>query len=257
MTDQNKTNKQLIEELQNLRKTVKTYESDLSKHKKSEEIEHAKVQRHQEILNTIQEGYYEADNAGRFTFFNDNLCRILGYSKEEVFGLNYQQYLDDEDAKKVFQAFNAVYSTGKPVKIMDFELIRQDGTRKFVDISVSPIRDSIGQTNGFRGIVRDISNRKRIEQEKITREKLQGIIEIAGATSHELNQPLQSVSLACQFLLSNMKDDDPLYKIAKQMMTDVNRMSKITDNLGHITRYETKEYIEGQKIIDIGKASKK
>jgi PAS domain S-box-containing protein len=73
-------------------------------------------EKYRSILETIQEGYYEVDLAGNLTFFNDVLCRILGYSKEELIGMNYQQYEDKESLKEVFQTYNKVYNTGGPIK---------------------------------------------------------------------------------------------------------------------------------------------
>ena len=63
-------------------------------------------EKYRTILENIQEGYFEVDLAGNFTFFNDSICRILDYSKVELSGMNNRQYTDKEESKKVFQAYN-------------------------------------------------------------------------------------------------------------------------------------------------------
>ena len=75
-----------------------------------------------------------------------------------------QQYTDEENRKKLFQAFNEVYRTGKPIKGFDWEVFRKDGTKLFGEVSVSLIKDSKGQPIGFRGIARDITERKQAEE---------------------------------------------------------------------------------------------
>jgi phage/plasmid primase-like uncharacterized protein len=91
-------------------------------------------------------------------------------------GMNNRQYMDKENTQKVYQAFNRAYTTGEPHRSFDWEILRKDGTKRFVESSVSLLRDLKGERIGFRGIVRDITERKLAEEE---REKL--IHEIQGA----------------------------------------------------------------------------
>ncbi|MCL0081815.1 PAS domain S-box protein, partial [Dehalococcoidia bacterium] len=118
-------------------------------------------EKHRTILENIEEGYYEVDLAGNFTFFNQSLCGILGYPADELLGMNNRQYMDEENARKVYQTFNTVYRTGETVKAFDWEVIRKDGSKRFVEASVSLISDPAGQPTGSRGIVRDITEHKQ------------------------------------------------------------------------------------------------
>jgi len=122
------------------------------------------AERYQNILENIQDGYFEVDFAGNFTFFNDSLGRILGYSGEELMGMNYRQYTDIDNAEKVFQAYNKVYQTGEPTEGFDWLIIRKDGTKRYIEASVSLLKDSSGKPKGFRSIIRDITERKRMEE---------------------------------------------------------------------------------------------
>ena len=121
-------------------------------------------EKYRSILETIQEGYFEVDFAGNFTFFNDSLCRNLGYSKEELMGMNNRQYTDKEHSKKLFQTFNKVYNTGEPTEGFDWQIIRKDGTKRSIEASVSLQKDSSGKPTGFRGIARDVTERKQAEE---------------------------------------------------------------------------------------------
>ena len=121
-------------------------------------------EKYRTILETIEEGYYEVDIDGNFTFFNDSMCKILGYPKDELMGMKNRQYMDRENAKKVYQVFNRVYNTGKPHKGFDWEFTRKDGTKRYVETSASLMKDAEGQRIGFRGILRDVSDRKRTEK---------------------------------------------------------------------------------------------
>jgi PAS domain S-box-containing protein len=136
----------------------------VTERKQAEEALRESEEKYRTILEDIEDGYYEVDIAGNLTFFNDPMCRIIGYSRDEMIGMNNRQYMDKENAKKVYQAFNRVYTTGKHTKEFDWEVIRKDGTKRFIEASVSLKRNSEGEPIGFRGIVRDITERKQMEE---------------------------------------------------------------------------------------------
>jgi PAS domain S-box-containing protein len=138
---------------------------DITEQKQAQEALRESEEKYRTILESIEDGYYEVDIAGNFTFFNDSMCRILGYPKDELMGMNNREYSDKEAAKKVYQVFNKVYSTGKPAKGSGWEILRKDGTKRHIETSVSLIKDSEGHGIGFRGIVRDVTVRKRAEEE--------------------------------------------------------------------------------------------
>jgi PAS domain S-box-containing protein len=116
------------------------------------------------ILENIEEGYYEIDLAGNFTFFNDSMCQILGCSQEEMTSINSHQFTDKENAKKLFETFDDIYKTGQPAKAFDWWIIEKDGNKKYLEASVSLLKDESDKPKGFRGIVHDITERKQMEE---------------------------------------------------------------------------------------------
>jgi len=121
-------------------------------------------ERYRTILDNTQEGYFEDDLAGNFTFVNDAECNDLGYTREELIGMNYKQYTDEKAAKKLFELFTGVYRTGEQIRAFDGEFIKKNGTKGFNQISVYLIRNKEGQPIGFRGLSRDITERKKMEE---------------------------------------------------------------------------------------------
>ena len=100
-----------------------------------------------------------------------------------------------------------------------------------------------------------MKKRRQLEEERLQRERLEGVIEMAGAACHELNQPLQTLFGYTHLLSENLPKDSLLLEQIEKVKKSIEQMGKITHKIMHITRYETKEYIEGFKIIDIDKAS--
>jgi len=151
------------------KKRVETHKNDIktqdtaNMNKRAEESQSENAEKYQNILKNIHDGCFELDLAGNFTFFNDSACRILGYSRKELMGMNYRHYTDKENAKKVSKAYLKVYNTGKPSKGFSWQVTRKDGAKRYIETSVSLQKDSSGKPTGFIGIVNDITERKQAE----------------------------------------------------------------------------------------------
>ena len=137
---------------------------DITERKQAEEALRESEERYRTILEDIEEGYFEADLTGRPTFLNDSMCKIHGYPREELLGVDNRRFVDKENAKKAFEAFNRVYRTGEPGRLFDYEVIRKDGTKRQVEVFPSLRKDSSGNPIGFRGITRDVTERKQGEE---------------------------------------------------------------------------------------------
>jgi PAS domain S-box-containing protein len=209
---------------------------DITKRKQAEQKLLESEEKYRNILENIEDGYFEVDLAGNFTFFNSSHCRILGYPKEEMMGMNNRAYMDSENAKKVFRAFNEVYESGIPTKGFEWETIRKDGTRTSIEVSVSLIARPGEKPTGFRGIARDITKRKKAEVE----------------LQRTLNSLRKAISATVQVMVSAIETRDP-YTAGHQLRSaDLARTIATEMGLSH-------EEIEGIRIAgsihDIGKLS--
>ncbi|MDP7077934.1 MAG: PAS domain S-box protein [Desulfobacterales bacterium] len=147
-----------------LGKRAKGLEEEMAKRKQDEEALLESEERYRTILESIDEGYFEVDFKGNFIFVNDSMCRIRGSSRDKLIGVNNRKYMDPKTAKRVYRNFNEVYRTGKPAKGIEWESIRKNGTKKYVDSSAYLMKDSNGKPVGFRGIVADITEMKLAEE---------------------------------------------------------------------------------------------
>jgi diguanylate cyclase (GGDEF)-like protein/PAS domain S-box-containing protein len=178
-------------------------------------------ERYRTILAEIQEGYYEVDLAGNFTFVNDAICRQLGYSREELIGMNYQDYALKEEIKGIYKAWNKVYRTGKPLQSYPFTGIRKNKKQVFLEASVSPSRDNEGKIIGFRSVSRDVTERAQYEQklaEMATHDALTGLP----------NRTLLSDRFTVALALSRRSRS----RLAV-LMLDLDRFKAVNDSMGH------------------------
>ncbi|GAG06300.1 unnamed protein product, partial [marine sediment metagenome] len=175
---------------------------DITQRKQAEEALLQSEEKYRAILSDMQDAYYEVDLAGNFTFFDDSMCQLLAYSREEMMGMNYRVYTPEENVESVYKTYNQVYRTGKPAKWFSWEQVRKDGETYFAELSVYPLQNQAGDIIGFRGVSRDISERKAAEQQLLTTSKLASVGELASGVAHELNNPLTGIIGYAQLLTS-------------------------------------------------------
>lgn len=137
---------------------------DITEIKRTQEALRESEEKYRTILESIEDAYFEVDLAGNILFFNRAGFEMTGYSKEELMGANYKLYTLPEDVPRVYSAYNGIYRTGKLAKLFDWVIVRKDGGRRFFEASVSLIIDANGKATGFRGLARDITERKKVEE---------------------------------------------------------------------------------------------
>ncbi|MBI5580863.1 MAG: PAS domain S-box protein [Deltaproteobacteria bacterium] len=172
----------------------------LNKERESDEALRVSEEKYRNILESIEEGYFETDLRDNLTFFNAPLSRILGFSAAELQGKNTRNFTTPEAAAATEAALEKVVKTGEAASVADYKVIRKDGDPKDLELSVSLIRNAEGRPTGFRGVVRDVSERKRAEVERKKLEgqlqqaqKMEAIGTLAGGIAHDFNNILMGI----------------------------------------------------------------
>jgi len=116
-------------------------------------------ERYEAFVDNIDEGVYEVDIHGNFLYFNDSLCRIFGYPRDEIQFQSFTRFLDEKNAKQAFETFGRIYETGEGVADLVWKIVDKEGMPRIIELSANPITNRDGQKIGFRGIARDITEK--------------------------------------------------------------------------------------------------
>ena len=231
---------------------------DITEREKMEEALRESEEKYRTIIENMEEGYHEVDIKGNFTFFNDSTCKILGYNRDELLGMNNRQYTDENNIRRVYQIYNSVFRTGKPVKNFEWQIIRKDGARRDIEVSISLIKDAEGQPTGFRGIVRDTTDRKQAEKEKrrleerLQRsEKMEALGTLAGGVAHDLNNVLGIVIGYAELLLNEIADGSAIKSRVVNIMKGGEKAAAIVQDLLTLARrgVPSRQVLNLNKII--------
>ncbi|MGD8762652.1 MAG: 7TM diverse intracellular signaling domain-containing protein [Desulfobacteraceae bacterium] len=200
-----------------LRTTLESYKTEIINRTQAEEAMRQSEEKYRTILHSIEEGYYEVDLDGNLTFFNDSVCKILGYPKEELIGMNYRQFMGEKTAEQVYETFRNVSRSGKATKAFDWESISKDGKKKYIETSVSSMLDSEGQSIGLRGVARDVTERKKAEeqakvhqQQLMHADKMVALGTLVSGMAHEINNPNNFIMLNSPILKDAWENAMPI-----------------------------------------------
>ncbi|MFC1642386.1 PAS domain S-box protein [Myxococcota bacterium] len=215
------------------------------------------------VIESSVDGIVSADPRGTILIFNRAACRIFGCSAGDVVGrVNIEQLYPPGVARDVMRKIRDPRLCGHG-RLEDYrvDMVATNGELVPVSLSASLILEN-NRPVGSVGIINDMRERLRMEarlnraQEELrTREKQALIAELAGAAAHELNQPLTAVINFAGLLAKKLEPDPTLNRAASVIVNESERMAEIVRKIGKITRYETKSYVGGAKILDLEKAS--
>ncbi|MFO7987174.1 MAG: PAS domain S-box protein [Desulfatiglandaceae bacterium] len=202
------------------------------------------------ILENIEEGYYEVDLEGYFTFLNDAFCKTIGNVKDQLLGMDSRDSIIQEDRDKVSQTFNRVFRTREPEKDVGWRILRPDGSQRDIEASVSLISNMENRPMGFRGIIRDVTDRKlseentkRLETHMQMVQRLEALGTLAGGIAHDFNNILMGIQGRTSLMSWNLECSHPHFEHLEVIDNYVENAAALTRQLLGLARggkYEVK-----------------
>jgi len=188
-------------------------------------------EKYRTILEEIDDVYFEVDLKGDYTFVNEAMTRHLGWSKKEIAGMSYSKTVSEEDADTMFKACNQVYKTGKPTKYITFTAVKKDGTTGTGQVAFFPLKNEAGGIIGFRGIGRDITEHKLLEDEIMKAAKLESLALLAGGIAHDYNNILTAILGNISLAKNGIAPDNRLYTMLDEAEKASARAKGLTQQL--------------------------
>jgi len=181
--------------------------TNITERKQAEEALRGSREKIQRIFESVSDGITVTDLNGIITDVNEKALQLSGYNlKSDLVGKSAFESIASCDQER---ALNNMQRTVQQEEggAAEFTLVRADGSEYPAEITVSVVKDTAGNPVGFISVIRDITERKRMEkelrdaQEKLIRsEKLAAIGQLAGGVGHELRNPLAAIKNAAYYI---------------------------------------------------------
>lgn len=198
-------------------------------------------------LRSIGDGVISTDQRGKVIFLNPVAEKLTGWKEGEAKGKDLEEvfYIVSEDTgKRVKSPVEKVIETGKIVGLGNNTLlISKDGTKRVIEDSASPILTEEGELLGIVLVFRDVTDKRKMEEELLKAEKLRAIGVLAGGIAHDFNNILAGVLGYIEILKFHIKDAKSIEKLDK-LVSAVLRGKELAHKLltfskGSITAKET------------------
>ncbi len=207
----------------------------------------------QDFLDRISIGFFRSSVEGQLIRGNRAVAQIFGFDSFEQmkhYPLS-RFYTNKKDRGRLIQT---LVESGK-VEDRRIAFRRQDDASIWCSVTASGVTDDNGNLVFIDGAVRDITQTEKRRQERFRRERLQGVLEMAGGVVHRLNQPLTVVNNLLNELLSDTPPGSATSNKLLQIREQVEKLNDITRKIGNIRQYKSMDYVAGVKIVDIDGAS--
>jgi PAS domain S-box-containing protein len=184
--------------------------------------------RYTQLVESASDAIFTADAAGRLTAVNRSLEEAMGKSRDELLGTPVIALIDPRDQSDASEALRAGLAGEFPRGQLRYHDGR--GELHYCSLTVTPLTEGDAVT-GVLGIVRDVTDERRLTEQLVQQEKLAAVGELVSGVAHELNNPLASVMAFAQLLLAAPDDSAPDREAIDAINQEAKRAAKIVANL--------------------------
>jgi len=208
------------------------------------------------LINSAGVGICLINTKGKVLFVNNKFSEILQKDYNEIVGRKLLEILclSKKCINNIYPVLKKIFNKKVKEATVEIESKNSRGETIYLECTITLYKEG-DFVVGFQFIINDITERKRLEEENLRlheefleMEKDKVAIELAGATAHELNQPLTTLMLAAD-MIKIKKEINP--ELIDKIETATERLAKIVKKLSKITKYETKSYIGKAKIVNL------
>lgn len=206
---------------------------DVSEERARADVLHRSEARYALLVETASDAIFTVDEEGNFTSVNRAFESATGRGRDAISGHHFTSLLDPRDRESIWELFVAVLHGEREMR--EIRYLDATGRSRWASLVASPIVER-GRVTGVMGVVRDVTNEKRLIEELLRRERHASVGQLLGGVVHELNNPLSAVLAFSELLLQDGETSAPLQEGLSTIQREAQRAARVLHNLLDLTR---------------------
>ncbi len=206
-----------------------------------EEIKQSE-EKYRTVVEGVREGVAVLGPDFKFKYVNNRLSEIFDYTKEELTGMDFRNVLTEESQQSVVDRYLRWVRKEEDTPHLEVAILRKDKEIRSVEMSNKGMKDFQGNLS-FVALIRDITEKKKMEQRLLEAEKLRALAEMASGVAHDFNNALAAILGNTQLLLYTVQDEKlketlkTIEKVTKDSAQTVRRLQDFTRKKVHEELY--------------------
>lgn len=240
---------------------IRKLEDKLAELERTNEALRKSEEKYRLITDHMADTIWTMDLNLHFTYISPSIIRLLGFTVEETMEKTLEQILTPESLQVVLKVLEEemVYEasgTADPDRIrsMELEEYKKDGSTVWVDNSLSFLRNHDDKAVAILGVTRDITDRKRAEQENTNlqqqyyqAQKMEAVGKLAGGVAHDFNNLLSIILGYGEIMMDDLPSGHPHHELLKEILEAGMRAKNLTRQLLVFSRNQPLEI----KLVDV------
>jgi len=182
---------------------------------------------------------WEVDASGRYTYASENVVDIIGYYPDEIIGRTPFDLMPAGESERVAAIFADIVTKQEKITDLDNWGIHKNGKHICLRTNGVPVFDASGQLTGYRGVDKDVTEQKEMNDLLMRTQKMDALGKLTGGIAHDFNNMLGVIIGYAELLKNNLSVDDKLNEYVHQIYTAAERSKKLTAKLLTFSRKES------------------
>ncbi|MBN9659056.1 MAG: CHASE2 domain-containing protein [Acidobacteria bacterium] len=204
--------------------------------------------RYQQLVENINDAIILVNPERRLSFANRRFLELFGLEPSQLPNVNLEDHVAPDWRPELRERYDRLFQGGSPHEQIEYEGIRPDGTRIWLEALITPVRFT-GEITGAQAALRDTTERKRIEAQYLQAQKMESVGRLAGSVAHDFNNLLTVINGYSELALQDMDERDPSRESVEQIRGAGERATELTQKLLVFSRKQLAQL----KVLDLNK----
>jgi PAS domain S-box-containing protein len=205
--------------------------TDITERKRAERKLQTSEERFRDLFNNAPDIYIIMDSNGTVIDINQRCLSQLGYKTNEIVGTPISNYIHPDDLANAGRVMSYIQRTGEPPKNIELRLIHKSGQPLWVSTEFALFKTNEGNVQSIRVVCRDITKRKRLQQELARAQRLETAGKVAGQIAHDLNNLLAPLTAYPALVRDDLDANHPVLAMLDEMESAANKIAEINQQL--------------------------